>query len=284
VNTAPTIANEIDSDNARFAFGKNWQRFSAGLTESQLHQAADSLLTMLGCDSLESKSFLDVGSGSGLFSAAAVLLGAARVHSFDYDPQSVACAEGLREGLPPRLQAGWVIEQGDATSADYMHSLGQYDVVYAWGSLHHTGAMWDAVGLVCNCVAPGGALFVSIYNDQGRRSEVWRRVKHSYNLSPRSLRLPFVMLVMTPFELRAAVGYALAGRLPEYLRSWRRGERPRGMSRWHDLVDWVGGYPFEVAKPDDVVAFGRERGLQLTRLQTCGGGWGCNQYIFERCA
>jgi hypothetical protein len=54
------------------------------------------------------------------------------------------------------------------------------------------------------------------------------------------------------------------------------------MSRWHDLIDWVGGYPFEVASPEQIFDFCRERGLSLKRLKTCGGGSGCNQFVFEK--
>jgi 2-polyprenyl-6-hydroxyphenyl methylase/3-demethylubiquinone-9 3-methyltransferase len=54
------------------------------------------------------------------------------------------------------------------------------------------------------------------------------------------------------------------------------------MSFWQDLIDWVGGYPFEVATPEQIFDFYRERGFLLTRLHTCGGGLGCNQFVFEK--
>ena len=56
----------------------------------------------------------------------------------------------------------------------------------------------------------------------------------------------------------------------------------RGMSAWHDLVDWVGGLPFEVAKPEEIIEYFKERGFTLEKLTTCAGGHGCNQYVFER--
>jgi 2-polyprenyl-6-hydroxyphenyl methylase/3-demethylubiquinone-9 3-methyltransferase len=52
------------------------------------------------------------------------------------------------------------------------------------------------------------------------------------------------------------------------------------MSVWHDLIDWVGGYPFEVAKPEEVFAFYRTKGFTLVKLKTCAGGLGCNEYVF----
>jgi hypothetical protein len=54
------------------------------------------------------------------------------------------------------------------------------------------------------------------------------------------------------------------------------------MSPWRDLIDWVGGYPFEVAKPEAILDFYLRRGFTLKRLVTCGGSLGCNEYVFVR--
>ena len=56
----------------------------------------------------------------------------------------------------------------------------------------------------------------------------------------------------------------------------------RGMHRWYDLVDWVGGWPFEVARPEEVFRFLRDQGFQLEELRTCGGKLGCNEFLFRR--
>ena len=65
-------------------------------------------------------------------------------------------------------------------------------------------------------------------------------------------------------------------------RSWRTHGRDRGMSAWRDVVDWVGGYPFEVATPEQIFDFYRDRGFTLEKLGTCGGSLGCNQFVFRR--
>lgn len=52
------------------------------------------------------------------------------------------------------------------------------------------------------------------------------------------------------------------------------------MSAWRDVVDWVGGLPFEVAKPEQILDLYRERGFELVKMRTCAGGHGCNEYVF----
>ena len=163
-------------DEPRFAFGANWLRFISHLDEARVRSAESSLQGALRTSSLDRRTFLDVGSGSGLFSLAASRLGAARVHSFDFDPESVECTRLLKARFAPQADT-WTIEQGDVTDGHYCAALGAFDDVYCFGVLHHTGSMWRALDNVLGCVAPAGRVFVSIYNDQGHTSARWRQVK-----------------------------------------------------------------------------------------------------------
>ena len=276
----PSTPAKPQEQEEHFAFGANWRDFIEHLDEERLQVARDSLCKMLGRDSLEELRFLDLGCGSGLFSLSASNLGA-DVVSIDYDPDSVACALELRRryGIDP---ARWRIEQGDATDREQLDALETFDIVYSWGVLHHTGNLWRALDNAASAVGGDGQLFISLYNDQGFRSKIWTIVKRIYQRVPAGSRSTYAALVMLPRELMS-LGYAIASGKPgRYVRSWTEYRQDRGMSRWHDLIDWVGGWPFEVSRPDEVFEFCRARGFALESLTTAGGGLGCNEFVFRR--
>lgn len=260
----------------RFPFGRNWRAFLEILDDDRIHEAELSLRRLLGVSRLEGCGFLDVGCGSGLFSLAARRLGA-RVVSFDYDPDSVACAEALRERYLPGDE-GWTIARGSALDSPYLASLGRFELVYAWGVLHHTGDLWRAVDLVADRVADGGRLALALYNDQGVISRIWRGVKRIYVAG--GLGRALVLALFVPLF----VAYGLAAdlvRLRDPRRRYAVYRRNRGMSIVHDWIDWLGGYPFEVARPGEVVEALRQKGFRLALLRPTRG-WGNNELVFVR--
>jgi 2-polyprenyl-3-methyl-5-hydroxy-6-metoxy-1,4-benzoquinol methylase len=282
------MSTAIDSLNAhagevaageRFEFGKNWARFLEVLSEERIASAEMSLRNYLRRSSLAGLRFLDIGSGSGLFSLAARRLGAS-VHSFDYDPQSVACTNELRRRYFPG-DARWRVEQASVLDDDYMTSIGTFDVVYSWGVLHHTGQMWKALEAAGARVAPGGLLFIAIYADRGTQTARWKRLKRWYGQLPRPLRPIYAALAVLPIEGRSAARAALRGRPMDYLREWTQYGANRGMNKWRDIVDWVGGYPYEAARPDELFHFFHDRGFSLEKMK-CDGGLGCHELVMKR--
>lgn len=253
----------------RFAFGENWSCFLNVLDNKRIAVAETSLRNMLRATSLEGKTVLDIGSGSGLFSLAARRLGA-RVHSFDYDPRSVACTAELKRRYFLD-DATWVVEEGSVLDIEYLQALGQFDLVYSWGVLHHTGQMWQALQNASEMVRNDGTLFIAIYNDQGWVSKYWAAVKRFYNNGVIGKATMTILHVPYLFWLRYLVR-AVTGRL----------SIERGMSLWYDTIDWLGGYPFEVATPEAIFSFFHKKDFVLENLRTCRGRMGCNEFVFTK--
>lgn len=260
----------------RFAFGRNWKSFLSTLNEHRIDEARNGLCESLGRDSLNGVRALDIGSGSGLSSLAMHRLGA-DVVSFDYDADSVACTEELRRRYAPEA-SNWQIMQGSALDPAFMSRLGQFDLVYSWGVLHHTGAMWRAIDLASRHIAPHGTLLLALYNDQGWRSSAWRMVKRLYCSSVAGRWI--VGAIFYPlFSIYALWQDLRHLHFPgTYARHYAR---KRGMSLSHDWRDWLGGYPFEVAKPEEVVRKLATNGLELQR-RTLAHGWGCNEFVLRK--
>lgn len=260
----------------RFTFGANWARFLRLLDDQRIERAEQSLREMLECDRLDGCTFLDAGSGSGLFSLAARRLGAS-VTSFDFDPQSVACTAELKRRYFPD-DPDWVVMEGSVLDEAFIRSLGTFDIVYSWGVLHHTGSMWKAIDIAQRAVAIRGRFFIALYNAQGMRSVAWGFLKRVYCSG--ALGRAAVSGVCIPyFVARTAASDLLRGRNPvAYYRDYKKN---RGMSVIRDWADWLGGYPFEVATPTATFDFLRQRGFRLDRLISTQGS-GCNEFVFTR--
>jgi 2-polyprenyl-6-hydroxyphenyl methylase/3-demethylubiquinone-9 3-methyltransferase len=261
----------------RFRFGENWSRFLEVLDDERIKVAEDSLKEMLQTGNLAGQKFLDIGCGSGLFSLAARRLGA-DVLSFDYDPHSVACAQELKSRFFEN-DGNWQIFQGSVLDEDFMDNLGEFDIVYSWGVLHHTGSMWEAISNAVARVKLGGKFFIAIYNDQGWQSIVWSLIKRMY-CSGSFGRWLAMMTFIPLFLLGGLVTDVLALRSP--FKRYTNYKSRRGMSVYHDWLDWLGGYPFEVASRQAIIDFFNQNGFSLANIISAGRRLGCNEFVFSR--
>lgn len=259
----------------RFGFGKNWSQFvENNLTDERIENARQKLLGFLGVDSLAGKSMIDVGCGSGIHSLAANRSGVSKLVSFDYDPLSVSATNTLRkrQGMPEN----WHLTQGSVLDPAFLSTLGQFDIVYSWGVLHHTGNLWAALENVIPLVAPGGTLFIALYAAEPQKPspEFWLKVKKRYNDGGWTTK-------------RAIEGWYIARHFAGIV--FRSHQNPitfirdykdkRGMSYLIDVRDWVGGWPMEFSTTKEVRAFYEGRGFCLAKISE---GEANTEYLFAR--
>jgi SAM-dependent methyltransferase len=260
--------------NTRFRFGENWRSFVQTITPDNIHEAERGLLKLFPNDELRGATFLDVGCGSGLSMLAAARLGAREVRGTDIDADSVAASRQLLE----HYSIPCTIEQNDVLQAP---PLGTFQNVYAWGVLHHTGAMWTAISNCCALVAPNGRLALALY----RRTpfcNFWRTEKYFYSNAPSMVQA----IARTIYKSIYVLGLIATRRNPiAYIKNYRRA---RGMDWSHNVHDWLGGYPYESVSPEELEHFLTQKGFSIKRSFTkpaaLGGllGSHCDEFVAER--
>lgn len=249
-----------------FSFGENWKDFIKYISEEQIDAATKDILEWLGQEIIKNKKVIDIGSGSGINSLVFFKLGAEKVLSFDFDPHSVEATSLLwgAAGKPPN----WNVFQGSILDKELIHQLGKFDIVYSWGVLHHTGEMWNAIASAASLVNEGGYFWITIYA-KGPNYEKHLKLKRKYNAASHFKKRVMELIFFLPWA-----GYR-AFHLQNPLKL------PRGMDTYHDIVDWLGGLPYEVASEDEIVQFCSKLGLNLQRIKVRKEG-ACNIYVFGR--
>ncbi|MCP4109291.1 MAG: class I SAM-dependent methyltransferase, partial [Desulfobacteraceae bacterium] len=169
----------MDKDYITFSFGANWQSFLKTVTSERIESAQRDIVAWLGKDAVRGKTVLDIGCGSGIHSLVFYMLGAQEIVSFDYDQKSVEATQSLWKKV--NRPSHWKILQGSVLDKDFIQNLGQgFDIVYAWGVLHHTGAMWEAIENSCVPVKKNGRYWIALYA-KGPRYQQDLALKRRYN-------------------------------------------------------------------------------------------------------
>lgn len=266
----------------RYDFGRNWDSFAAQLSDEAIENAVTGLKKLTGPGS--GARFLDIGSGSGVHSLAALRLGAKTVRCIDYDNDSVATTRALLTQRAP--DADWEVRQGDilaeraSDGPNNNASDDQFDTVYSWGVLHHTGDMWRAVENAATFVRPGGRFVIALYM-KTPLCGFWKVEKYLYAKFPKLrpiFRWPFAALLLAGTSIRKRQSPR------SIIGNYRQ---QRGMSFLHDVDDWLGGYPYESVRNEEVISFMASRGFELIEcfnVKTPIGlfGSGCGEWVFRR--
>jgi 2-polyprenyl-6-hydroxyphenyl methylase/3-demethylubiquinone-9 3-methyltransferase len=258
----------VDKAPNTFSFGENWQDFLRSMPDDALDRARQDSAEWIDDGAIAGRSVIDIGCGSGLHSLVFHVRGATRVRSIDVDQRSVQATQELRtrSGSP----ISWIVETASILDPAPPETE-TYDIVYSWGVLHHTGAMWEAMEHACRLVRPGGLFWFSLYA-KGPHYQRDLALKHRYNASGRFEKWWLVKRAIFLVMLHRL-------RIGKNPLSWNA-KKARGMDTFHDLIDWLGGLPYEVASIEEVSAFMKERRFQPLRIAPAPEG-SCHIFLFQ---
>ncbi len=148
--------------------------------------------------------------------------------------------------------------------------LGQFDIVYSWGVLHHTGDMYKALNNASKHVKSGGKLIISIYNKHFT-SKSWKQMKKLYNNSPKVIKM---FLFLITYIVKGAGVWITQGKNPF--------RKSRGMNFYFDIYDWIGGYPYEYASIEEIRSFFEKLNFKVLEVRQTKGFTGCNEFIIAK--
>jgi 2-polyprenyl-3-methyl-5-hydroxy-6-metoxy-1,4-benzoquinol methylase len=269
--------NSKDSERVSFGFGKNWLDYSKHINDERIDMAVKSLERFFKREDCVEKSFLDIGCGSGLFSLAALKLGFKKVIALDIDLNSVQATTSLLSQHMPNDR--WQCYEKSVFTLD-PKEFGHFDVVYSWGVLHHTGDMRRAIRLALDMVKPEGKAVLALYR-KTLMCGFWTWEKRMYNNGP--FWFPFVARIVykTLYIANLLIKRKnILGHIFGY-------QKNRGMNWHHDVIDWIGGYPYESISPEELDIFVNSLHFKVTKAFTDKPGLGlfgsgCDEFMLEK--
>ena len=263
----------------QFDFGQNWADYSSNaITPERITQAIKEFELLLSYADLNinEKTFLDIGFGQGFCLLQATALGALTV-GCDINPKCAEVIERNRIHFPETAGKKIPVTIGSILDPKIVEKLKDispeekgYDIVHSWGVLHHTGNMKLAIENAAKLVKPSGYLVIAIYNRHWS-SAAWRAIKWLYCKSPSFVQRLFIIGL---YPVIYTAKWWVTRSDPQ--------RQLRGMDFFYNVIDWVGGYPYEYASSAEVIKYIESMGFRVCRFVPAQVPTGCNEFIFRQ--
>jgi 2-polyprenyl-6-hydroxyphenyl methylase/3-demethylubiquinone-9 3-methyltransferase len=259
----------------QFDFGQNWLDFSKrALTLQKVDEARKDFQKLLSGIDLKGKRFLDIGFGQGLSILLAQEAGA-EVYGNDINPKCrdalarTASVMGKKADIP--VIVGSILDKSTVQKLAFeVPNNGLYDIVHSWGVLHHTGDMHLALKNAASLVRDNGHFVVAIYN-RHITSKPWLIIKWLYCSSPSLIQHLFIALL---YPVIFIAKFAVTRKSPF--------NQMRGMDFYYNVIDWVGGYPYEYASEKELINMLSPMGFSCKKTIPAEVPTGCNEFVFVK--
>ena len=212
---------------------------------------------------IRDKSVLDAGCGTGIFSIIFANNGAGSVTGIDISEGSLQTAQNLKEKFD--------LDNAHFQKED-MHHLpfqeGQFDIVWAWGTVHHTTDPFKAVEELIRVLKGGGSLLLAVYT-QTKVTFIHEFIRK--------------ILVRTPKKTWTALSKIMAFFLTPVVFFFKKREKSRKGEKLEELIlDWYFVPIRYYYKPEEIQSFLEERGFSIEKFLPASGRFNStSNFIFK---
>jgi ubiquinone/menaquinone biosynthesis C-methylase UbiE len=214
-------------------------------------------------EEVKGKSVLDAGCGTGIFSIIFATNGAGRVTGIDISEGSLQTARGLKKKFN--------LENADFQKQDMLalpFSDESFDIVWAWGTVHHTTDPFRAITELLRILKPSGSILLAVY---------------------KRTRLTFLHEIIRKTLLRAprktwkGLARVMAFFLSPVIFLFKKREKSRRGEKLEELIiDWYFVPIRHYYKPEEIRGFLEERGLVIEKYLPASGRFdSTSNFIFK---
>lgn len=259
----------------QFDFGQNWKEYSENvLDNTRLNQARIAFDELTHDISFEGKTFVDIGFGQGM-SLIIATEKAEKTVGCDINPKCDQVLKANQKVFSKSTKeiptvVGSILEPKVVEAILAKNNDEKYDIVHSWGVLHHTGDMMAAVKHATSLVKPNGYFILAIYNRHWS-SLPWLFIKWAYCKSPKFIQKLFIGIF---YPIIWLAKFLVTGKNPNI--------KERGMDFYYDVVDWVGGYPYEYASIDEMNIIMKNFGFKCLKSVSPPTPTGCNEFVYQK--